>query len=85
MHPLEGDISSLKDSELEDKIRDLNKRYSTALRIRNQSLVEQVLMLLTSYREELYRRQRKTFEDALKSSEGVVGGDLNELVNVDKR
>lgn len=85
MHPLEGDIQSLKDDELENKLRDLNKRYLTASRLGNQSLAEQVLMLLTSYRQEQIRRQRKSFDDAIKKSQGEVNGDLSELVNVDKR
>lgn len=85
MHPLEGDIQSLKDDELENKLRDLNKRYLTASRLGNQSLAEQVLMLLTSYRQEQTRRQRKSFDDAIKKSQGEVNGDLSELVNVDKR
>jgi hypothetical protein len=85
MHPLEGDIQSLKDDDLENKLRDLNKRYLTASRLGNQSLAEQVLMLLTSYRQEQIRRQRKSFDDAIKKSQGEVNGDLSELVNVDKR
>jgi len=85
MHPLEGDIQSLKDNELEDKLRDLNKRYLTATRLNNQSLAEQVLMLLTSYRQEQTRRQQISFNEAIKKSQGEVNGDLSELVNVDKR
>lgn len=85
MHPLEGDIRSLKDTELEDKLRDLNKRYLTATRLNNQSLAEQVLMLLTSYRQEQTRRQQLSFNEAIKKSQGEVNGDLSELVNVDKR
>jgi len=85
MHPLEGDIRSLKDNELEDKLRDLNKRYLTATRLNNQSLAEQVLMLLTSYRQEQTRRQQISFNEAIKKSQGEVNGDLSELVNVDKR
>jgi hypothetical protein len=85
MHPLSGDVSDLKDNELEEKLRELNKRLLTASRFPNQELTQQLQMLLTTYREEQVKRQRKVFDQQLKNSQQEVNSDLKELVNVDRK
>jgi hypothetical protein len=42
-------------------------------------------MLLTTYREEQVKRQRKVFDQQLKNSQQEVNSDLKELVNVDRK
>jgi len=84
MHPLGEDVSQLNDSQLEDKLRQLQKRLLTASRFPNQELTQQINMLLTMYREEQSKRQRKAFNDQLKQSQKEVNTDLKELVNVDR-
>ena len=85
MHPLSGDISSLKDNDLEEKLRDLNKKMLTASRFPNQELTQQLQMLLTTFKEEQVKRQKKSFDQQLKNSQQEVNSDLKELVNVDRK
>jgi len=39
LHPLQEDVTLLKDDELEEKIRDLSKKYLLASRYSNQSVL----------------------------------------------
>ena len=84
MHPLGEDVSQLSDTQLEDKLRQLQKRLLTSSRFPNQELTQQVNMLLTMYREEQVKRQKKAFDEQLKQSQKEVNTDLKELVNVDR-
>jgi len=84
MHPLGEDVSQLSDTQLEDKLRQLQKRLLTSSRFPNQELTQQVNMLLTMYREEQVKRQKKVFDEQLKQSQKEVNTDLKELVNVDR-
>lgn len=84
MHPLGEDVSQLSDTQLEDKLRQLQKRLLTSSRFPNQELTQQINMLLTMYREEQVKRQRKAFDEQLKQSQKEVNTDLKELVNVDR-
>ena len=75
MHPLIGDLSSLKDVELESKINDLTKRYFAS---HNPGLQQQVIMVLETYKAELARRQRDIYEKMVSSR----NKDLDKLINV---
>jgi hypothetical protein len=75
MHPLIGDLSSLKDVELESKINDLTKRYFAS---HNPGLQQQVIMVLETYKAELARRQRDVYEKMVSSR----NKDLDKLINV---
>jgi hypothetical protein len=81
LHPLQQDLSNLKDSEIELKISELSKKYLTAQRIGNHELLTQVQTFVTIYREEMARRYRETMKN---SADAVQKGDLDQLVNVDK-
>lgn len=59
MHPLAGDFSGMKDSELESKITDLtNKYFMTA----NTGVKSQISALLDTYKEELGKRQKAAWD-----------------------
>lgn len=75
-HPLEQDLSSLKDSDIEQQLYDLNKKYSIAARTGNQSLLTQVETFVTIYRNELSRRY-------MAKNRGPEDRDLDNLINVD--
>ena len=74
-HPLEGDLSLLKDTEIEQKLIDLNKKYYAAARMGSRDLLTQLSTFITIYRDELsnrYARKLKQNDD-----------DLDQLINVD--
>jgi DNA polymerase III delta prime subunit len=85
LHPLQEDVTLLKDDELEEKVRDLSKKYLLASRYSNQSVLGQMQMLLTTYKEEQTRRLRKQYQETISQAKEEVETDLNELVNVDKQ
>jgi hypothetical protein len=76
-HPLEGDLSQLKDKEIEDKLVDLNKKYYIAARTGNIDLLTQVETFVTIYKNELSKRYR----DKMKQQQD--DNDLDQLINVD--
>lgn len=75
-HPLEGDITQLKDNEVEEKLFELNKKYYQAYRLGNQDLLTQVAIFVNIYKDELNRR------NAIRLN-GQLDGDLDQLINVD--
>jgi uncharacterized protein YbjQ (UPF0145 family) len=75
MHPLAGDFSSLKDSEIEEKITDLTKKYFMTY---NTDIKTQIGMLLESYKSELSNRRKIALEKLMKTSEK----SLDKLVKV---
>jgi len=81
LHPLSQDLSQLKDQEIEMKISELSNKYLVAQRIGNHELLTQVQTFVTIYREEMSRRYRETMKT---SSQEMMNGDLDQLVNVDK-
>ena len=74
-HPLEGDLSQLKDQEIENKLIELNKKYYAAARLGSQDLLTQLSTFITIYREELNKRNAQKLKQA--------DGDLGQLINVD--
>lgn len=74
-HPLAGDLSGLKDNEIEEKLIDLNKKYYAAARMGSRDLLTQLSSLITMYREELKSRYAK------KSQQD--DDELGQLINVD--
>lgn len=77
-NPLLDDFSHLKDTELDAKIGDLNKKYSIALRSGNGSLANQIVMILNSLREEVLRRQSEATKKLMQRQDK----DLDGLINV---
>jgi hypothetical protein len=74
-HPLEGDLSLLKDTEIEQKLIELNKKYHAAARMGSRDLLTQLSTFITIYRDELSNRYARK----LKNDDN----DLDQLINVD--
>jgi predicted MPP superfamily phosphohydrolase len=74
-HPFEGDLTQLKDQEVENKLFELNKKYYAAARLGNHDLLTQLSTFITIYRDELSRRY------AIKTQQN--DSDLDQLINVD--
>jgi len=74
-HPFEGDLTQLKDQEIENKLIELNKKYYTAARIGSRDLLTQLSTFITIYREELSKRHSRKLKDG--------NDDLDQLINVD--
>lgn len=75
MHPLIGDLSVLKDADIENKIQDLTRKYFMS---NNFDLQQQIGMVLSAYKEELANRQRQAYEKMMQSR----NKDLDKLINV---
>lgn len=75
-HPFQGNVHDLTDIQLEEKIRELNKKMILAYRIQNQELLTQVQTFLNIYNMEFRRRG----DEKLKKD---LGKDINGLINVD--
>ena len=74
-HPLGGDLSTLKDQDVENKLIELNKKYHTASRLGSRDLLTQLSTFITIYRQELAKRHA----EKMKSTDS----DLGQLINVD--
>jgi uncharacterized protein YbjQ (UPF0145 family) len=75
MHPLTGDLSSLKDSEIESKVQDLTKKYFMTY---NSELQQQISNMLNDYKEELSKRRQHALSKLMKSADK----NLDNLVKV---
>lgn len=76
IHPFEGDLNQLKDSEVEQRLFELNKKYYAAYRLGKPELLTQLATFVTIYKEELARRTAE-------KTKGQLDGDLDQLINVD--
>lgn len=76
MHPLVGDLSSLKEGELESKINELSKKYFSTYNIGVQ---QQIAAVLDTYKEELGNRRQRDYEKMMNSRDK----GLDKLINVD--
>jgi len=75
MHPLSGDLSEIKDQELETKIFDLSKKYFMTA---NVDVRNQIGMLLETYKEELSKRRRASLDKMMSNRDKK----LDNLVNI---
>ncbi len=75
MHPLIGDLASLKDSDVENKINDLSRKYFMSP---NPLLREQIVLALNTYKEELAKRRSKELEKMMSGQ----GKDIDKLIKV---
>lgn len=74
-HPFEGDLSQLKDNEVEAKLLELNKKYFVAARLGKPELLTQLATFVNIYKDELSKRHLAK----LKASDS----DLDQLINVE--
>jgi len=75
-HPLQKDLSNLSDSEVENKLQELSRKYFAAQRMGNGDLLTQVSTFVNIYRNELSRRY-------MTKNRGDLDRDLDQLINVD--
>mgnify|MGYP003350246393 CR=1 FL=1 len=76
-NPLLPDLSQIKDTELDNKINELTKKYFAAART-NGGLAQQVLVTLEAYRSEQQRRHYAN-QKALVEKQNK---DLDDLIKV---
>ena len=74
-HPLQQDLTSFTDTEIENKLQELSKKYFAAQRMGSYDLLTQVSTFVTIYRQELAKRHA----EKMKSTDS----DLGQLINVD--
>ena len=75
MHPLAGDLTQFKDSEIESKINDLTRKYFSTY---NFELQQQISMMLDTYKSEMASRRQREYEKMMNSR----NKDLDKLINV---
>jgi hypothetical protein len=75
MHPLVEDLEKFKDSELENRISDLTRKYFAT---HNFDVQQQIVMILEAYKAELSRRQQVAYEKMMQSR----NKDLDKLIKV---
>jgi len=75
LHPLSVDLSALKDSEVEEKLQELTRKYFAAQRLGKPELLTQLSTFVTIYKQELSRRY-------LEKTNSELDGDLGQLINV---
>jgi hypothetical protein len=76
MHPLSGDLSELKEADLESKISDLTKKYFLAS---NLDMKNQIASLLDDYNAELRKRR----DEQLKKMMETRDKSLDKLIKID--
>jgi hypothetical protein len=75
MHPLIGDLSTLKDSELENKMNDLTRKYFMS---QNPDVRTQIAAVIDSYKEELSNRKQAEWQRMMADR----NKSLDKLINV---
>ncbi len=58
-HPLIGNIDSLTNDELMEKITDLNKKYTICMRTGNHQVLGQIQMAMETYRNKLSEKTKR--------------------------
>lgn len=77
-NPLIGDLSTLKDSDIEEKVNELSRKYTIALRVGQNAILSQILATLNVYRTELQARHQK----ALSNVNSNQNKDLGNLIKI---
>lgn len=77
-HPLLESPANLKDSELENRILDLTKKWHIAARFGNGAVCDQLIVILETLKSEQYQRSQKM----LKTAVSKQSGNLDNLINV---
>lgn len=75
-HPFQEDLTQLKDTEIDQKLQEITKKYFIAQRLGNYQLLTQLNVFVNIYKEEQNRRYREKFKKD-------IDGDLDQLINVD--
>lgn len=72
MHPLAGDLTKLSDEELLKKLNELYDKIRTAYRFRDPSIIQQLHLLLESYKSEQLRRAQEAQEKFIQNNKKLV-------------
>lgn len=75
MHPMVDDLSQLKDTELENKVQELSRKY---FQTHNPALQYQISLFLDMYRSELQSRRAKVWQEQYQKRDT----DLDSLINI---
>jgi hypothetical protein len=75
MNPLSPDLSKMKETELENKLQELSKRY---FQTNNASVQYQIAVLIDMYKYELSVRRAKQWQEQTQN----LNKDLDNLINV---
>ena len=76
MHPLTGNFSEMKDSEIESKISELTKKYFMTP---NSDIKYQISLLLDDYKEEMNRRRSEQLKKMMDQRDKT----LDKLIKID--
>jgi hypothetical protein len=72
-HPLITGADELTDQEISDKIQDLQKKYSMAMRMQKQGMAAQIVMAIDSYKAvQTNRLQRQRDDKNSKNLDGKI-------------
>lgn len=77
-NPLLGNLTEIKEQDLEIKITELGKKYSIAARMGDGGLCNQILVTLEQYKAE----HRARLQEKSKISMRNQDKDLDDLINV---
>jgi hypothetical protein len=78
-HPLLGNLTEIKDQDLEVRIAELSRKYSIAARMGDGGLCSQILMALDQFKAEQQIRLQEKSRVSMKNQDK----DLDDLINVD--
>jgi len=77
-HSFSEPVEQLSDTELQERISELNRKYFAAQRLGKNNMLTQIQTFVTIYRDEVRRR---ALQDKLKTND--QDKDLDQLINVD--
>ena len=77
-NPLLEDLTTLKDTEIESRMTELNKKYNIAMRMGNGAIGQQIAVVIEALREESVRRQYEASKKLLSKQ----NKDLDGLINI---
>ncbi len=75
MHPLAQDLDQLKDSEVEEKINDLTRKYFLT---QNTGMKMQISLMLDTYKEVISDRRRNEWQKMMDNRDK----GLDKLINI---
>ena len=76
-HPFQEDPKELNDTQLQERISELSKKYTQAARLGKGQLLTQLQTFVTIYRDEIRRRAMQPIKTNDQDK------DLDQLINVD--
>jgi predicted nucleotide-binding protein (sugar kinase/HSP70/actin superfamily) len=79
-NPLLGNLSKLKQEDLDNKIVELTKKYYIAMKLGNGSAAQQIAINLDAFKTELQQRQYRSLKEVNKNNQD---NNLDNLINVD--